>query len=332
MTWSFRKLVAFGALIVVTVNTWANPPDPTPPVVEPDKALLGAYVVSIHDLNFGANTFGADFWVWTDYENPRLQPLKTMELINAKSSTTSLLTTQQKEHQTWSQQKVQGTFRHSWDMSNFPFDRHILTIFIEEALDDTSRFHYLSDTKNNGYAKDIAIDGFAIRKMTVETTQRDYDSNFGDPSAPSTSSYSQLRINLELERVSRMLFLKLHTALYAAFLVSAFCFPLLPQLQKTPQLVGSVLSAIVGSLFAAVINLRTADAVIGRSESLTLVDRLHFVTFLYFIVLGMLAVRILTTRERWTAEKLYRFSRWAGGVYVMSYIVSNALLVWWAAY
>ncbi|CAK0779024.1 conserved membrane hypothetical protein [Gammaproteobacteria bacterium] len=326
MNWLLRNLIELVALVFVTGYAWAD----AAPNGAPDQATLGAYVISIHDLNFAANTFGADFWVWTDYENSRLQPLKTLELVNAKSATISLQTTQQKENQTWSQQKIQGTFRHSWDMSNFPFERHTLSIIMEEAQDDINHFRYVDDAKNDGYAKDIVIDGFAIRKMTVENTQRDYNSNFGDPSAPPKSSYSQIRINIELERVSRILFIKLHTALYVSFLITAFCFPLLPQIQKTPQLVNAALSAMVGSLFAAVINLRAADTVIGRSEALTLVDRLHFITFLYFIVLGGCAMMILVTRERWNIGNLYRFSRWAGGVYVVSYIAVNALLVWGA--
>lgn len=322
----FRKFFAIVAAMFVTENIWA---DPTPNV-EPDRAMLGAYIISIHDLNFGANTFGADLWIWTDYENPRLQPLKTLELVNAKSATTTLQNTQQKEIQTWSQEKIQGTFRHSWDMTNFPFDRHNLSIILEEAQDDMGHFRYLEDTKNNGYAKDINIDGFAIRKMTVENTQRNYDSNFGDPGAPATSSYSQIRINVEIERISRILFLKLHTALYVSFLIAASCLFLLPQILKIPQMIGSILSAIVGSLFASIINLRAADTVIGRGESLTLVDRLHFVTFFYFILLGLIAMTVLVTRERWNIEGLYRFSRWAAGIYVVSYVAVNALLVWGA--
>jgi len=301
----------------------------TPPA--PDKARLGAYIVSIHDLNFSGETFGADFWIWSDYANPNLQILKTLEFVNAKSASASLQLTQEKEGKVWAQEKVQGVFRHHWDMSNFPFDRHVLSILIEESQSDTEKLQYLVDTDNSNFGKDIEIAGFSIRKATFESKKRDYDTNFGDPTAPPSSSYSQFRIILELERVSRILFLKLHAALYVAFVVTAVCFFIIPQIHKTPQMINAVLSTMVGSIFATIINLRAADSVIGRSESLTLVDRLHFMTLMYFTLLGLVAIGVLVTRDRWTIERLRYFSHWAAAFYVLSYLVGNVIMVWQAA-
>lgn len=324
-----KKLITLFILIFTAVNTYA---DPVPTPVS-NNVTVGVYMVSVHDLNFGANTFGADFWIWMDYEqDSNLQPHRTMELMNAKTATTSLYTAQQRGKQVWAQEKVQGTFRHVWDMSNFPFDRHTLVIMTEESAQSTDSFKYLSDIKNSGYADDVSIDGFVIKNMVVKNTARKYNTNFGDPQAADTSTYSQFRVELEVERTSRILFFKLHTALYTAFLISVLCFPLLAQIPKTPQMMGAILSAIVGSIFASIINLRTADAVIGRSESLTLVDRLHFITFLYFIIVGVLAIIVSITRERWQIDNLYRFVTRVGILYTTSYVINNLLLIWWAMY
>ncbi|CAK0746483.1 conserved membrane hypothetical protein [Gammaproteobacteria bacterium] len=324
----FKNSFLFWALLFFATNILAD----TQLTLESDQVKVGNYVVSIHDLNFGVNTFGADFWIWADYSNPRLQPLKTMEFVNAKSISSSLLSSQLRESVTWSQQKIQGTFRHSWDMTNFPFDRHVLSIVMEESIDDISNLRYLMDTKNSGYLNDIIVDGFLITNMEIKNDQRNYNTNFGDPNAPPKTIYSRLIINLEIQRISKILFIKLHTALYSAFLVTAFCFPLLAQIPKIPQIVGSVLSAIVGSLFASIINLRTADSVIGGSESLTLVDRLHFITFLYFIILAIITITILINRERWNSKKISNVTRWAGKIYIVSYVAANLFLVWLAAF
>ncbi|CAK0751607.1 conserved membrane hypothetical protein [Gammaproteobacteria bacterium] len=337
LRWFLAMIFAF--LSPVSTNLAdQNVPSPSAVISEsapapsiPDKARLGAYIVSVHDLNFSGETFSADFWIWSDYSNPNLQILKTLEFVNAKSTLVNLQNIQEKEGKVWAQEKVQGVFRHHWDMSNFPFDRHVLSILIEEAQSDVEKLQYVVDEDNSNFGKDIEIAGFSIQKTTFESKERDYDTNFGDPSAPPSSSYTQFRINLELERVSRILFLKLHAALYVAFIVTAVCFFIIPQIHKTPQMINAVLSAMVGSIFATIINLRAADSVIGRSESLTLVDRLHFMTLMYFTLLGLVAIGVLITRERWTIEQLRYFSHWAAAFYVLSYLVGNVIMVWQAA-
>lgn len=128
--------------------------------VKPNQVKLGVYILSIHDINFAANTFAADFWIWANYENSALKPIETMELINAKSHTEMLTLTQNTGTTIWSQKKVQGIFRYHWNMTNFPFDRHKIQIIIEDSLSDTNQLKYVVDTENSKYDKEISIPGF----------------------------------------------------------------------------------------------------------------------------------------------------------------------------
>lgn len=298
---------------------------------KPEYVTMGIYLLSIHDANFVNGTFGADFWIWTNYTNPQLQPIKTLELINAKSYAEMLHLTQDKGKFTWSQKKIQGTFRYHWNMTNFPFDVHRLTIIIEESQDDFNLLRYKVDTINSKYDQSIHIPGFVLKKVTFDTIERNYDTNFGEPKPESTSSYSALTINLELERVSMLLFIKMHATLYIAFLITLLCFPLLALLPKTPQMINGVFSAIIGSTFAVVINLRASDSIIGYSEALTLVDRLHILTLFYFVLLGLIAIIVLITREKWTQQNLVRFVFIADSIYLISYVIGNTFMVWNAA-
>lgn len=299
--------------------------------IKAEDVKLGIYLLSVHDINFAANTFSADFWIWANYKNPDLQPIKTLELINAKSHTEMLNLTQNKGQFIWSQKKIQGIFRYHWNMANFPFDHHNITIVIEDSLHDINNLRYVIDNANSKYDSNISIPGFTIKNLTFETTKRQYDTNFGDPDAPAISNYSSFRINLELERTSMWLFIKMHTALYIAFLITTLCFPILMLIQKTPQMINGLFSATVGSIFAVVINLRAADSVIGYSATLTLVDRLHILTLIYFVSLGAIAITILLTREQWMPNKLTRFIVLADSIYLISYIMGNIFMVWQAA-
>jgi hypothetical protein len=52
--------------------------------------------------------------------------------------------------------------RHDWDLSNFPFDRHVLDIVLEEGAADTTKLLYSADTTNSGYNKDIRLEGWGL--------------------------------------------------------------------------------------------------------------------------------------------------------------------------
>lgn len=329
----FRYLVLLSLSCHASAEINAIPTTTTNPTtaIKPEYVTLGIYILSVHDINFVNGTFGADFWIWANYNDPQLQPMKTLELINAKSYTEMLPLTQDKNHFIWSQKKIQGTFRYHWNMTNFPFDMHRLTIIIEESQDDIDKLLYKVDLKNSKYDKNIHIPGFIIKNLTFETIERHYDTNFGEPTATPSSTYSALTINLELERVSMLLFIKMHATLYIAFLITALCFPLLAQIPKTPQMINAIFSAMIGSTFAVVINLRASDGIIGYSETLTLVDRLHILTLIYFVLLGTVAIIVLVAREKWSHQNLLRFIFWADGIYLSSYIMGNIFLVWQAA-
>jgi hypothetical protein len=311
-------------LLPLVIDGTAQAEDSPPP----DKVRLGMFLVGLQDINVGNNTFGADLWVWANHKNPRLAPMKTLEIVNAQASTTSLQSTQEGDGNIWSQEKVQGTFRHQWDMSNFPFDRHVLSVVLEEAQDDVRKLTYVPDLDGSGYSKDIAVNGFNIRNVKIEAGERGYDTNFGDPTAPPSTKFGQIRLDIEMERSSLVLFLKMHAALYAAFLVSATCFAMLPSM---PSTLGTIANVVVGVLFAAIINLRASDAVMGRGESVTLADRLHFVTFAHFVALGALTMWVFIRPSEWSEEGLRRFSRWSGWGYVSSYVTWNIVLIWAAA-
>ena len=62
-----------------------------------------------------------------------------MEFINADRVTSRLESSTQRGELVWRQRKIRGTFRHNWDLRNFPFDRQTLTIAIEEGVSQLQR-------------------------------------------------------------------------------------------------------------------------------------------------------------------------------------------------
>ena len=59
----------------------------------------------------------------------------------------------------WANRNVDGTFRYEWDERNFPFDRHTLTIELEEGVEDIRGFVYEPDIANSGIDPDLQLPG-----------------------------------------------------------------------------------------------------------------------------------------------------------------------------
>ena len=55
----------------------------------PESCRVGAYVTALSDLAPNKDTFEATLWLWSVCPNDDLQPLETMEFVNAMEATRS---------------------------------------------------------------------------------------------------------------------------------------------------------------------------------------------------------------------------------------------------
>ena len=167
--------------------------------------------------------------------------------------------------------KVSGVFRHSWNMGNYPFDRHVLTIAIENTNAPASEFAYRADRAASQPSRDIALDGWRISGFEIKEQTYVYDTTFGDPAfaGRKQSDYSRLLVSARIERTKRLSFLTLVAGVYAAFALSAIAFLLGPHNGRRRA------NLLAGTFFAVVVNHRVAESVIGRTETITLLDEIH---------------------------------------------------------
>jgi hypothetical protein len=50
-----------------------------------DTVKVGAYVISVHDINFTIRSTRCGFWLWFVYDNPDFDFSKQLDIPNAKS-------------------------------------------------------------------------------------------------------------------------------------------------------------------------------------------------------------------------------------------------------
>lgn len=270
-----------------------SPPDASAPKKgKVERCIVGAYLASIYDFNFLGQTFSAAIWLWThtssEYER---KPLETMDFTNAKNTSSSLCSNIVKNGIRWGQCKVCGTFSQSWDLRNYPFDRHKLEIRIEEAIDDTTVLTYEADARSSSYRKDMQLDDWKITDFRIINNPVTHSSTFGDPALEpgGSSEYAGIVIFITIQREEVTSYIKLTAVAYVASLLLLVSFFL--HLDGGFRFLDSRITLQAGALFATVINMRAASSALGSEDSMTLVDKVHLAA-LFYILSGVLVTVI----------------------------------------
>ncbi len=288
---------------------------------------IGIFITSLHDLDVTADTFGVDYWVWSVHP-PELNPLETLEFYNAKEAHADLDQTAERGDRSWSQRKISAVVRHDWDLSNFPFDRQVLDIVLEEGVADATTLVYSADTANSGYNEDIHLEGWHITDFAIEERTVDYATTFGDPDIFDGSSYARLVASIQLERETMTGFFKLVTGVYVASAIGLLSFLMIP---KHPPIFGARMGVLVGALFATVLSLRTSEAVLGTTESVSLVDKIHIIAMVYIFIAALITVVVRRAYESGKEELAKRRNRVGLRVLGISFVLINGLLIILAA-
>lgn len=304
--------------------------DDSPTDTEDTEAIaypVGIFITSLHDLDLIGGSFGVDYWVWSVHPS-ELDPLENLELYNAKEADADLDLKEERGDQEWSQRKVSAVVHHDWDLSNFPFDSQVLNIVLEEGAADTSTLVYSADITNSGYNEDIRLEGWRITDFSIEERTVDYATTFGDPDISSGSSYARLVASVQIEREGATGFLKLVAGVYAASAIGLLAFLMVPDI---PPIFGARMVVLVGSLFATVISLRASEAVLGSTQSLSLLDKIHIVAMVYIFIAALIAVFARKTCESGKEELAKRRDRVWLRVLGISFVLINGLLISMAA-
>jgi hypothetical protein len=304
-------------------------PNASPALAQSDEApatcRVGLYLRDLHSFDPAADTFGADFWLWSVCPTADHQPLRTMEFINSDSVSVLL---DVGDYPLWTQRNVDGTFRYDWEERNFPFDRHTLTIDLEEGVEDIHGLVYDPDTANSGVDPELQLPGgWRMTGTTLVASTKTYDTTFGDPNLPAggSSEYSRLTLSIDLQRTDLGGFLKLTAVVYAAFFFSLISY--LMHLETTTG-IGPRVSLLAIALFSTAVNLVNASNALGTTSGLTLVDKIHVMVLVYLLVAAIVTVasRVLLDRGVGTAE-IAALNLRVGALVIISFIALNALLI-----
>jgi hypothetical protein len=289
---------------------------------QPDTVNVGAYVISVHDINFRDKEYTMRFWLWFVYDNPDFDFSTQLDIPNAKAIDTPEIILDSLNGKAWAIMKMKATMKESWNVQDFPFDQQHLKVQIENTLFDNQSLMFKPDVKGSTFDKNEAIDGWQIVNFQVTESTNDYETGFGDP-APERSlqNFSSFLIEMDIQRNAWGLFLKIFIGMYIAFLIAIISFTIHPS-EFEPRF-----GLPVGGLFATVGNKYIIDSILPESSSFTLVDTLHTITFLGIFATLVVSAIALQESDKGNKETAERINK-QGTKYVIGfYILFNMIMV-----
>jgi hypothetical protein len=291
-------------------------------LVGPDTVKVGAYVISVHDINFHDKEYTIRFWLWFLHGNDDFDFSKQLDIPNAKSIEFEEPIIDSLDGKAWVIMKMKCVMKQNWNVRDFPFDNQTLRVQIENTLFDKHSLLFVPDTIGTKFDDEEAIDGWIFSRFNVVNAENAYATGFGDVRPQKQSSvFSQFVIEMDIDRDAWGLFMKIFIGMYISFLIAIIAFTPHPS-ELEPRF-----GLPVGGLFAAVGNKYIIDSLMPESSSFTLVDTLHALTF--FGILATLIVSAVTLKlhDYGKTEKARRVNRVASITVVSLYIVLNIIFI-----
>ncbi len=255
----------------------------------PDTVNVGAYIISVHDINFHDKEYTIRYWLWFLYDNPDFDFKTQLDIPNAKEIDEPVILTDTVDGKTWVQLKMKCTMKENWVVHNFPFDKQHLRVRVENTVYDKNSLIFLPDKRHSMFDDIEGLDGWRVKDFTVSSDTTRYGTGFGDPRPGHNSqTFSTFKIDMQLERDAWGLFMKIFIGMYIAFLIALVSFVSFPW-EFEPRF-----GLPVGGLFAAVGNKYIIDSLLPESAEFSLVDTLHSITF--FGLLSVLAVSAISLK------------------------------------
>jgi hypothetical protein len=317
-----KRLSAF-LLILLPTLSWAQ--ESNSGEQQPDTVKIGAYVISVHDINFHEKEYTVRFWLWLLYENQEFDFPTQIDIPNAKHIDKPEVIMDMVDGKMWQLMKMKCLMKHNWRVGDFPFDKQKLVVHIENSIYDNSRLVFVPDEMGSTFDRELTLDGWRISDFNVNTNTHEYTTVFGDPSTDMLhSEYASFNISMDIERDAWGLFMKIFIGMYIAFMISILSFITKPS-ELEPRF-----GLPVGGLFAAVGNKYIIDSLLPESSSFTLVDSLHAATFLAIFATLLVSAIALYCHDRGMISRSLKINSYGSKIVVISYVVINAILIFLA--
>jgi hypothetical protein len=310
--------------LLLALAAAGGPAQSQPAGAPPQSCRVGVNVEELYDLDMAGDTFGAVLWLWSLCPAAQPAPLETVALPTGTNlDLGELRGGPVGEAGYYQSRRVQGTFRHDWDMRRYPFDRQRLVIPIDETDLGSAVVVFEPDVDSSFLSAAIRsqLHEWDVSELTVAASLDEVPSTYGMPDAQ-PDSYARLEASVVLERDHLLAFFKLTAGVFAAALIALLTLFID---QRDRGAFTSRLGVLAAVLFGVLLSLRAAEAVIGDATRLTLVSDIHLVALALIVALAALS---LLERQRVEHGRPVRYPDWpAIAATAAVYVLVNLTLV-----
>lgn len=256
----------------------------------PSLVTTGIFVNQIYAVSLKDNKFTVDFYIWFRHTDKTIKPLDGFEIMNGRIESKTGMLTKEINGISYSVCRVVATVNKFWDVAQYPLDRHVLSIQIEDSDNDAEKLLFKVDTESSGINPAAQVRGWKITGVHGDVSTSTATTNYGDISLPSnsTSSFSRYAFSIDVVRQGYGHFFKLFSILFLAVFVAFLAFFVQPS-------AGPRFGLGTGALFAAAANSFVVSSSLPESSGLTMADLLQ-ITTIGFIFLS-LAISTLSLRK-----------------------------------
>lgn len=282
-----------------------------------DTVKIGAYILSVYDLDFPGNKINVDFYLWYNALKDSLNLLQYMEVVNATEFNRTGETDERRGDIIYQTVRVNSRIKESWDVTNFPFDRQTIEVIVEDFDKDNSKLVFIADTIASKMDKNIHVEGWEIKDFGIKVIDNIYETNYGDPDIPLNeyTAYSRAIIYFTIEREGNGLFFKLFIGLFISVLMSMLTFFINP-LDLDPRF-----GLPVGAIFAAIASQYVIASTLPQNARLTLVDILHDISFIYIFLCILVSTIALHYMKNGKGKLSQKIDRYFFFILAVSYII-----------
>jgi len=292
-----------------------------------DTIKLGIYVTQLFGLDSNKSEFTADYWIWMHYDGKKAEHFSMLEFFNSIETKQVTRDPVETGNRTWDSAKYQSRIEAIWNVESFPFDRHKLKIEIEAAK-STAELELIPDIEDSGINPEIKLDGWRLIESKVSVYPFKYPTKFGSPTRDTPEEYSRVVLEFAVERNAIGLFFKLHSGAYVAFLITILAYFMKP---GADDIFSGRMSIIVSMLFATLVNLQIVESTIGKTNELSLSDKIHMSTMASIFI--SICVCLISRRlyDRGFSQWAVKMDAYAGVIQCFLYILINVILITLAA-
>jgi hypothetical protein len=258
----------------------------------PSEVFVGAYLNDVKDVDLSSNSYDIDLYLWLRWSNPDIDPSKSIHAMNPKDAwlTTELLfdePTQLSDGSYYNVIRYLGGFSGKLALHDYPFDRQVLTIVLEDSELTTADLVFVPDPLSATVTNpDLAIPGWQADALGVRVVNEPYPSTWGNTDATGNEAYSRVLIELPVHRPVVSSAIKMFFPLATVLLTSVLAFFLKPSMVESK--VGTAITALL-TLVALQFTVMGSLPPVGY---LTMIEVIYALSFLF--VLYTLGVSIYT--------------------------------------